>query len=93
MQSTLLPVPHHRQRSDGECLAACAAMVVDYLGITCDYGYLLGLLGVKPYGTPGSHLDRLAELGVLVRYAHGTLDELFAYLADGHPCIVLLRTA
>ena len=33
MPNTLLPIPHHLQRSDGDCLAACAAMVLDHLDV------------------------------------------------------------
>ena len=92
MPNTLLPIPHHPQRDDGDCLAACAAMVLDYLSVSADYDRLLRLLGVKPYGTPGSRLNNLADLGVHVRYARGTQDELSDYLARGQPCIVLVRT-
>lgn len=92
MPNILLPIPHHLQRNDGDCLAACAAMVLDYLGVSADYDRLLRLLGVKCYGTPGSRLNNLANLGVHVRYARGTMDELFDYLAGGQPCIVLVRT-
>jgi len=28
--SILLSIPHHPQRDDGDCLAACAAMVLDH---------------------------------------------------------------
>ncbi len=92
MPNTLLPIPHHPQRSDGDCLAACAAMVLGYLNVPVDYDRLLTLLGVKSYGTPGSRLKNLADLGVHVRYAQGTLAELFGYLDRGQPCIVLVRT-
>lgn len=92
MPNILLPIPHYTQHSDGDCLAACAKMVLDYLGVPADYDHLLWLLGVKPYGTPGSRLKNLASLGVHVRYAHGTLDELFDYLSRGQPCIALVRT-
>ena len=93
MPKTLLPVPHHLQRSDGDCLAACAAMALDYWGVSSDYARLLQLLDVKPHGTPGSHVNNLVSLGVRVRYAHGTLNELLDHLAEGRPCIVLVRTS
>ena len=32
-----LHIPHWRQRQQGECLAACAAMVLTYLGEGVDY--------------------------------------------------------
>ena len=92
MPNALLSVPHHPQRSDGDCLAACAAMVPEHQGISVDYGRLLRLLGVKPYDTPGSRLKNLSDLGVSVRYALGTLEELFEYLVDEKPCIVFVRT-
>ena len=80
MPNTLLPIPHRLQRSDGDCLAACAAMALDYLGVPSDYDRLLKLLGIKPYGAPGSRLNNLTGLGVQVRYAQGSLDELIDYL-------------
>jgi ABC-type bacteriocin/lantibiotic exporter with double-glycine peptidase domain len=90
--NTLLSIPHRLQRSDGDCLAACAAMMLDHLGVPADYDHLLQLLDVKPYGTPGFRLNNLAGLGVHVRYARGTMDELFDYLIREQPCIVLVRT-
>jgi ABC-type bacteriocin/lantibiotic exporter with double-glycine peptidase domain len=67
-------------------------MALDYLGAPVDYSHLLRLLGVTPYGTPGSRLRNLTELGVCVRYARGTLSELFDCLTGGRPCITLVRT-
>ena len=93
MPNILLPIPHRLQRSDGDCLAACAAMALDYWGVSSDYGRLLRLLEVKPYGAPGSRLNNLVSLGVQVRYAQGALDELFDYLTGWQPCIVLVRTS
>ena len=92
MPNILLSVTHCPQRSDGDCLAACAAMALDYVSASVDYDRLLRLLGVKSFGTPGSHLNNLTDLGVCVRYALGTMDELFDYLGRGQPCIVLVRT-
>ena len=64
MPSTLLTIPHQPQLSDGDCLAACAAMVLEHLGISVGYDRLLRLLDVKPYGAPGSRLKNLGDLGV-----------------------------
>ncbi|MBI1882195.1 MAG: hypothetical protein HYR94_28815 [Chloroflexi bacterium] len=33
MASIILPVPHILQRQPGECLAACAAMILTYLAL------------------------------------------------------------
>ena len=37
MPKVLLSVPHRSQQSDGDCLAACAAMVLAHLGRAIDY--------------------------------------------------------
>ena len=42
-----LPVAHIRQRVEGECLVACAAMVLDYLSVPVAYGQLLKLLRIN----------------------------------------------
>jgi len=67
-------------------------MVLDYLGMPCDYDRLLRLLDARPYGVPGSRLNNLVALGVRVRYAQGALDELLDHLSNGRPCIALVRT-
>jgi ABC-type bacteriocin/lantibiotic exporter with double-glycine peptidase domain len=81
----LLPIPHQLQRSEGDCLAACAAMALAYWDVASDYDHLLRLLEVKSYGAPGSRLNKLVSLGVQVRYAQGALDELFDYLTAKQP--------
>ena len=40
MPKVLLSVPHQSQQSDGDCLAACAAMVLAHLGHAIDYPQL-----------------------------------------------------
>ena len=92
MPSILLPVPHHPQRGDSDCLAACSAMVLGHLGVSIAYDRLLRLLNVTPWGTPGSHLRNLTGLGVEVHYALGSVQQMLQHLVDGHPCIALVRT-
>ncbi|MEJ5310334.1 MAG: C39 family peptidase [Anaerolineae bacterium] len=93
MPTILLPVKNQPQHSTGDCLAACAAMALDYIGVSIAYSRLLRLLDVQSYGTPGSRLNRLTALDVHVHYAHGTIDLLVDALTDKHPGIVLLRTS
>jgi len=93
VQNTLLPVPHRLQRSAGDCLAACATMMLDYLDVPVSYDHLLKLLDVQSYGTPASRLNKLTDLGVRVRYTQGSLDELLDELARGRPCMALVRTS
>ena len=54
MKSVILSVPHIRQREDGECIAACAAMVLKYLNISASYEQLLRLLKIDWFGTARS---------------------------------------
>ncbi len=44
MPKTLLSVPHQRQLTDGDCLAACVAVVLSHLGRAVDYAELIRLL-------------------------------------------------
>ena len=93
MASLLLPVPHLQQRAPGECLAACAAMVLAYLNVPVDYNYLLKLLHIKrDIGAPASNIRNLEPLGVKVIYKQGTLSELYSHLNNGFPCIASVRT-
>lgn len=63
----LLPLRNLRQRQQADCLVACAAMVLDYLGIDTTYEWLLRLLGTAEPGTPFSNLERLRTLNLFVR--------------------------
>jgi len=87
-----LPVSHRKQTRQADCLAACAAMVLDYIGRPCPYQQLLSILGTKAIGTPSSNILRLAQLGVSVIYKAGSLEELELHIAQGRPCIVFLDT-
>ena len=93
MLKRLLPVSHRKQRARADCLAACAAMVMNYIGHLCPYQRLLRLLDVKSIGTPSSNILRLTELGVSVTYRAGSLEGLEHQIALGQPCIVFLDTA
>ena len=92
MPKVLLSVPHQRQQSDGDCLAACAAMVLAQLSHEIDYPYLLELLKIKSYGAPASNIRLLESLGLTVVYSKTDLVGLEAMLQQGHPVIVFVRT-
>ena len=93
MPKHLLPVPHHKQRERAACLAACAAMVLNYLGLSVAYERLLKLLRVKPYGTSGRNLLHLGELGLQVTYSQASWEQLTQHIRNGRPCIALVRTS
>lgn len=88
-----LPVPHLPQRQPSDCLAACAAMALDYLGCPANYDHLLKLLKIKPtVGTPAYNIRQLQTLGVDVLYEQGCLALLETHLRNNHPCIAMVQT-
>jgi ABC-type bacteriocin/lantibiotic exporter with double-glycine peptidase domain len=88
----LLPVSHYKQQSDGDCLAACAAMVLTYLGWAIDYSQLLRLLDIKPHGAPARNIQLLSNLNLNVAYSQTDLAGLEAMIQQGQPVIVFVRT-
>ena len=67
MSSIMLPVKHRQQQHPADCIAACAAMVLDYLNEPVEYDRLLHLLKIAPeFGAPAPNLRLLEELGLTV---------------------------
>ena len=92
MPGHLLQVPLRRMQEEADCLAACAAMVLDYIGHPVAYVEILRLLDVGTYGTPAGRIARLATRDVNVEYGEGTLARLEALVDGDQPIIALLRT-
>jgi hypothetical protein len=42
-----------------DCLAACASMVLGYMGRSVAYADLLCLLEIGPFGTPMTHISTM----------------------------------
>jgi ABC-type bacteriocin/lantibiotic exporter with double-glycine peptidase domain len=89
---TLLPVSHRRQKQPSDCLAACAAMVLDYLLVPVNYSQLIGLLNVDAVGAPFRNLRYLHSLGLSVTVAEGNIETLQTQLDTGLPVIVAVAT-
>lgn len=87
-----LSIPLFAQKRNGECLAACALMVLHFLNIPADYGQIVRLLDISELGVPFRHLRRLQSLGVGVILTRGTLPRIYQHPADGVPCIVSVET-
>ncbi len=66
MPGHLLNVPLHRMSQRADCLAACASMVLDYVGHPVAYDDLLRVLDVGPFGTPARRIARLARWGASI---------------------------
>ncbi len=93
MAQLVLPVPHLPQRRQGECLAACAAMLLLYLGLTINYDRLLKLLRVKTgIGAPVFNVQQLERLGVVVSYGQGNLADIRNHLRNNQPCLTPVQT-
>jgi len=89
----LLPVLHRQQSQQADCLAACAAMVLNYLQLPIDYKRLLRMLNVKTYGASLHNLHNLASLGLFVLVEEGDIAKLQAHLEIGLPPIIPVSTA
>lgn len=90
----LLTVPHIQQRNSGDCLAACAAMICEYLNVSMRYDRLVKQLGIKVgVGAAFSNIERLdrSPLQVIHRVS-GQLPHLYALLEQGWPIIASVQT-
>jgi ABC-type bacteriocin/lantibiotic exporter with double-glycine peptidase domain len=88
----LLPVPHRPQLSDGDCLAACAAMTLAYWGQNSSYQELVERLEIRSYGAPARNILHLASADLRVTYSQSDPAGLERLLAGGQPVIVFVRT-
>lgn len=85
-------IANWRQPRSGECLPACAAMVISDWGERVNYQRLVQQLGTTASGTPFPNIDRLHSWRLTVERAAGTLAILRQRLATGQPIIVPVAT-
>ncbi len=88
----MLPVSHRKQLQSSDCLAACAAMVLDYLDVSFEYDRLLDLLRITPFGANFQNLQYLQSLGVKVLTASGEIETLRLHLERNLPPIAFVKT-
>ncbi len=88
----LLPVSHQQQKHQSDCLAACAAMLLNYLQIPISYKKLRQLLKVDAIGTPFRNLQNLGALGLSIAIAEGDFATVQTHLAAGLPVITAVDT-
>lgn len=86
------PVPHREQIQLADCLAACAAMILEYAGRPVPYTQLIEVLGIGPAGAPRRNIMRLTQLGVQVTYRQAAFSILAVYLQEGKPVIAFVDT-
>ncbi|MDM8520327.1 C39 family peptidase [Anaerolineales bacterium HSG6] len=92
MPKILLSVPHQRQQIDGQCLAACASMVLSYLEKNVSYSKLLKLLKIRFYGAPAGNIRLLSALKLSVVYSQIDMTGLEVLLQQSCPIITFVRT-
>ncbi len=88
----LLPISHRRQQQEADCLAACAAMTLNYLHVPIRYDRLVRLLNIRTHGAAFANLRRLSSLGLNVLIAEGDMMQLQQLLAAGFPPLVAVAT-
>ena len=88
----LLKVPHYPQRTQADCLAACAMMTLSYLGVKVQYQQLLRLLRVSDSGTSFYNLHHLHTLGVTVQIKDGYIELLDQCIQNNQPVIISVDT-
>jgi ABC-type bacteriocin/lantibiotic exporter with double-glycine peptidase domain len=87
-----LPVRHREQTQLADCLAACAAMVLDYLQKPVAYERLLRLMEIGPVGAPRRNILHLSQIGISAIYREASLTIVADYLAGSHPVIAFVDT-
>lgn len=93
MSPIRLSVRHLQQPREGECLAACTAMVLNYLDVNFSYNRLVRILKIQTdYGTASSNIHAVSRFGVRVTYRQGNLQVLREHLESSEPCIVFVKT-
>ncbi len=88
----LLKVPFRPQQSDGNCLPACAQMVLAYYGIERSQQRLASLLSVRPnIGTPAPTIQRIQSHSIAVAYGPASLQKVEDATANGLPAIAFIQ--
>lgn len=90
---SLLNVSHRNQSQPSDCLAACAAMVLDYIGVRANYDALLSRLRITEFGASFHNLAFLEYLGVRVLVERGDIETLRRHLSRNVPPIAFVKTA
>ena len=88
----LLPISHRQQQRPADCLAACAAMVLDHLHVSVDYESLIKTLRISPEGASFRNLRHLESLGLSVLIERGEIETLRLHLERGLPPIAFVAT-
>lgn len=87
-----LPVPHFPQQQAGDCLAACAMMLLQYANVQVRYARLCSRLEINRFGVPFSNIQHLQQFGLSMVVRQGTLPALHQHLHQHQPIITAVAT-
>ena len=88
----LLPILHRKQRQQADCLAACAAMLLDYLQVSVKYQKLIKCIRIGYGGAPFRNLSYLETFGVSVQILQGEIETLREHVKQGIAPMVFVDT-
>ena len=89
----ILPVTHLTQQRIGDCLVACAGMLLTYAGKPFNYQRVASQLKTRNFGTVFSNIRHLNERGTAILVEHGDIDQIYQALRQNRPCAVAVNTA
>ena len=92
MSQTFLVIPHFTQSADGQCLPACARMLLAYSGVLLPESEVAKVLEAESYGAPSFAIKKLHKLGFSVDYREWSVTEVTTALAGNKPVLVFVRT-
>lgn len=88
----LLEIKHYPQEVEIGCLAACAQMVLESLGLIYAQTELHHLFEPTSIGVPFSRIARLQRYGLQIDLKQGNLSDLLQAIDQDIPPIIFLRT-
>lgn len=92
MSHKSISLTYFPQSADGQCLPACARMLLAYLGLLMSESEVAKVLEAKSYGAPSFAVKRLRNLGFVVDYREWSIAEVTAALQDKKPVLIFVRT-
>lgn len=88
----LLKIKHYPQEFEVGCLAACAQMVLESLGLMYVQRGLHQLFEPTSLGVPFSRIARLQRYGLQIDLKQGDLPDILQVIDQDIPPIIFLRT-
>ncbi len=85
MPKDYLPVPHFKQSVDGQCLPACARMVLAYLGQKMEEAQVAKTLRSRSFGTPAPNIRYIESFGFSVMYGADVIISAPCLFAKRYP--------